>query len=65
MEINIMDMFQPWKSHVMINMPWAFPLFLVVAGTILSIFSWIRGYRITKKNSPSRNRKKPVGNSNG
>jgi len=32
----------PWDSHVMIESPWAMPLFLLAAGILLSIISWIR-----------------------
>lgn len=32
----------PWDSRVMIDHPWAFPVFLFVLSVLLSVISWIR-----------------------
>jgi len=32
----------------MITKPWAFPIFLFVAGILLSVITWVRGRKLKK-----------------
>lgn len=52
---NIFELLQPWKSHVMSSKPWAFPIYLLVMGCLLSLITWIR-YRKIKKSPQKRDK---------
>jgi len=46
---SLLDLLQPWKAHVMLEKPWAFPIFLISSGILLSTITWVSG-RSTKSN---------------